>query len=707
MKPARVLLLVSAFAPLAVLLAWQAARTYWLCDDAYISFRYARNLIEGRGLVFNAGERVEGYTNFLWVLELSGLWKILGVRPETGCTILSTLYTAGTAALTFVLAWSGPFRERRAFVAWGALLLLAASHTFAVWGTSGLETRQFTFFVLLAIVCLRAWRGRVSLLVLSSLALAAGEYTRPEANLLFGCCLAWLVLERARARELLTFAGPFAALVGAHFLWRWSYYGDLWPNTYYAKHVRAWPEAGFQYLLAATIETGLYALVPAAVAGLLARLRRGDATHLLALACILPHAAYVVWIGGDHFEYRVLDLYWPLLAVAGLEGIVALSRRADLAAVAMLGVLLLCTVTVQEAKAAAVSGLSTREATHRLAVRIERDRFPFLCAIPGVAQALGSYNRANAYLAQHGIAAPHVEHKVFWLELLGQFSPYEALHGTGWIPADSVTWSDSIGISSYYLADLVVIDNHGLTDRHIAHQPVERPNEQRYMAHDRSADWSYLEQRGFNLVVHPAEHSAEAALAAANYAMRIREDLWMPFDSFVAGWAEKAFASGPEVRTWRVAQALGCFADPGLSGWTTEGEAFAGGPREDRERRLRTHPYRRCSAGRLLDSRGAIPGGAATGLARSPRFRVPPGAELEFQFGGRGEHVGVRLLEGTSVLAEWHPGDAGGVTPERHRLGEWAGRDLELCVFDESGEEGGYVVLGDAVVLVPAPLGRT
>src|SRR5512144_1358529 len=104
MKPARVLLVVAAFLPLVALLVGQASRTYWLCDDAYISFRYVRNFVEGRGLVFNAGERVEGYTNFLWVLELAGLWNFFATRPEIGCTILSAAYTAGTVALTVVLA---------------------------------------------------------------------------------------------------------------------------------------------------------------------------------------------------------------------------------------------------------------------------------------------------------------------------------------------------------------------------------------------------------------------------------------------------------------------------------------------------------------------------------------------------------------------------------------------------------------------------
>src|SRR5690242_18166607 len=37
-------------------------------DDAFISFRYVRNLLDGHGLVWNVGERVEGYTNFLWVM---------------------------------------------------------------------------------------------------------------------------------------------------------------------------------------------------------------------------------------------------------------------------------------------------------------------------------------------------------------------------------------------------------------------------------------------------------------------------------------------------------------------------------------------------------------------------------------------------------------------------------------------------------------
>ena len=72
-------------------------------------------------------------------------------------------------------------------------------------------------------------------------------------------------------RELAYLVAPFVVLVAAHFLFRYAYYDEWLPNTYYAKHVRPWYEAGFRYLWAATLETGLYLLVPLALVALRAR----------------------------------------------------------------------------------------------------------------------------------------------------------------------------------------------------------------------------------------------------------------------------------------------------------------------------------------------------------------------------------------------------------------------------------------------------
>mgnify|MGYP004280342605 CR=1 FL=1 len=64
-KPVGILLLL----PLFVLLGWwQWHYVGYVKDDTFISMRYARNLAMGHGLVFNYGERLEGYTNFLWVM---------------------------------------------------------------------------------------------------------------------------------------------------------------------------------------------------------------------------------------------------------------------------------------------------------------------------------------------------------------------------------------------------------------------------------------------------------------------------------------------------------------------------------------------------------------------------------------------------------------------------------------------------------------
>ena len=82
--------------PWLALLVWLASVSWFLTDDAFISFRYVRNLLEGHGLVFNPGERVEGYSNFLWVLELAAIWRVLGVAPEDAAPWLSVACTAGT-----------------------------------------------------------------------------------------------------------------------------------------------------------------------------------------------------------------------------------------------------------------------------------------------------------------------------------------------------------------------------------------------------------------------------------------------------------------------------------------------------------------------------------------------------------------------------------------------------------------------------------
>ena len=87
---------------------YEAIRLRWVSDDAFISFRYALHLLRGQGLVFNAGEFVEGFTNFLWTLAVfCGL--ALGLPAEQFSNAISiTMYLL----LLSGLAWAG-FRTGR------------------------------------------------------------------------------------------------------------------------------------------------------------------------------------------------------------------------------------------------------------------------------------------------------------------------------------------------------------------------------------------------------------------------------------------------------------------------------------------------------------------------------------------------------------------------------------------------------------------
>ena len=322
------------------MLGYLTALTWFLCDDAYIGFRYVRNLVEGHGLVFNPGEYVEGYTNFLWLLELAALWALTGIPPEHTAPFLSVAYTVGTLAVVLWWVYRTPSLPHRGLIGWMALGLLCSSATFAVWTSAGgLETRQFTFFVLAGLVALSVHGSRRWGLLAASLCFAAAELTRPEGLLIGGCFLAGFALCRMlragwpwrpwRDWKALTLMGaPFALVVAAHYLWRYSYYGEWLPNTYYAKYTGPWYDAGFRYLAQAGIETGLYLLLPlAALVGIARWRQHKDGTHLVILLAIVVHGAYLSRIGGDHFEYRPLDFYWPLLAVAAAVGLAHVGAR--------------------------------------------------------------------------------------------------------------------------------------------------------------------------------------------------------------------------------------------------------------------------------------------------------------------------------------------------------------------------------------------
>ena len=555
------------------LLGWFSSVAWFLTDDAFISFRYVRNLLEGHGLVFNPGEYVEGYSNFLWVLELAAIWGLSGVAPERAAPWLSVAFTAGTIAAMLWWITRLPSLSHRGLVGWMALGLVCSSATFAVWTSGGgLETRQFTFFVVLAVMCLSLHRDSRRGLLVASLSLAAAALTRPEGPLLAALCFGWFVIQRMADtgrfnpdwRRLIYLAAPFVVLVGAHFLWRYAYYGEWLPNTYYAKHVRPWYESGIRYLWAAALETGLYLLIPLAAVAMRNRWRASrDGIWALVLLLVGVHMAYVMRIGGDHFEHRPLDFYWPLLAVPASMGIVHLGSRianrrllrrffppfavgARTCAIVLFVSVLFYASAIQGALL--FEGAAIRERIKMLHIELDDGNAAWLLAAPGMPMLVAVSNDLRRQTSRQFVALPFAEHREFANEQLRTWKPYENME-KGVIPDDALMAGDKLGIRFYYLPELKVIDILGLTDATVARNPVETPNHQRFIAHDRQPPPGYLEERGVNFTIHPPATSELQAHGRADYAVSVGPALWMPFDSPDRQWVFDRFA-GRDLRVF-------------------------------------------------------------------------------------------------------------------------------------------------------------
>lgn len=326
------LLAVALVVLLSFYASYQARQRAWVCDDSFISFRYAENLVLGNGLVFDPGERVEGYTNLAWTL-LVALAIRRGLDPVRASEVLGLLFYG---LLAVVLALRSYYRSERqgvAFLPLAACLVLGMED-FHVWATGGLETSCFAFLALAGVLLARAedWRR----LLASGAVLSLAAATRPD-GLLFAAVAGAHVLAAWRTREgrwraWAAFALPLAASVAALVVFKWSYYGELLPTAFYSKSAAdPYYAQGFLYVgLFFLRNWGLVAAGMAIVAALFLqgafRPPTASSELLLLAAAGGVFVVYVVHSGGDFMFARRLVPALPFFFLLAEEGLVRIRR---------------------------------------------------------------------------------------------------------------------------------------------------------------------------------------------------------------------------------------------------------------------------------------------------------------------------------------------------------------------------------------------
>lgn len=474
-----------------------------IIDDAFISFRYARNLATHGELVFNPGERVEGMTNLLWTLLLSAINAAISAPlPETA-VVLALLLLLFTALRMIHLAEALGSPALLGALAGGALLL---DRDVVLAATNGLEGALF--MALLVEGVLRSARGQ---LVLAFFCMGLLFLTRPEGAA--GGVLLLLVAasDRRPARDMLAGLAVFGAIVAGATIFRVLFYGSAVPNSVIAKStdfqtIRAiWPHyqsaiSAYSRGFASANPLFLVLLVAMPAIVWLNR-RRSDGARGVVVFCL--GATLGSWLimarnGGDWMpNYRLLTQYAPLYLVP----------------------LLTLPNNARWGRWVASAGLAS-------------------------ALVLGAFILRPAPERAFGLTIDTGPNNPYWGQALQRIAPQLA-------PGDSVS-AEALGYIGYQLPNTRVHDPLGLADAYLARHGTFRPtfgrDDPNYtlgVVHPTILIWHYV---GHVFGAQPDLLAQYAAFCAADCAswdadvVMVRNDRLAAFGPAFADWQRVHFA---------------------------------------------------------------------------------------------------------------------------------------------------------------------
>ncbi len=505
-------------AAVALFFGW---REFWfLTDDAFIAFRYVSNALDGHGYVWNPEpfRPVEGYTSFLYLVVLEVVWRIFGKEPPDTANYISLLFTFGSILITSVAVMKmqlNPYLERIRSVFLAIVLIgLVTNTSVLTWSSSGLETAMFNFLFLawiLAVILIEkknnSWKFTVTLLA------SLVYLTRPDGILLVAGTMVLIAVSlavelRTKRFYIWSIVSILPLLITPiHLIWRKSFYGEWLPNTYYAKYVAAWPEAGVRYLLSYIVEYALWSWITllcmaaflsfvqvkkslglridfAGIGKLLGKGLNNKICTVVAVSCLAAQVWYYTFlVGGDHFEWRVFSHLPPMLLLSVVY-FLRIINLTPLRSALLFALVVVIAMPIPWTYHFAEKEISQLEEKETLYITVG-DKLPFFMRPLAAMQ-----DNLQSWLKDHLICVRWREHQLFFNSMVDNF-PLRSLE----VPSDAgqfpVAAVSTVGVTGWVLPKVSVIDAYGLNDYVIARYRGQAHTD-RKMAHDRTPPDNYL-----------------------------------------------------------------------------------------------------------------------------------------------------------------------------------------------------------------------
>lgn len=311
-------------------------------DDAYITFRYARNIAEGHGFVYNAGEHVLGTTTPLWTLLLTPFQAVGLSLPAVALVLALAFDVLGALTLRSLLERLGYARA----VSFGAAILFVLFADYLGLARSGMETSLFVLLVLLSLERLAREQPAAA-----TWAACGALLTRPEGALALAVVAVWCAVHRRLPDWRRTV--PALALLAAWVVFATAYFGSPLPQSIVAKSTTgenpalralSWHNVGRLFVegqfgggpTTRTWIQGNLALTLLALAGLATLVRRRRDRLLLLAAFPIGYLAVLSLAHAfTYFSWYYAPVY-PFLVALAVIGLARLSQRAVPVAVAVL-----------------------------------------------------------------------------------------------------------------------------------------------------------------------------------------------------------------------------------------------------------------------------------------------------------------------------------------------------------------------------------